>query len=168
MLYDRQTESLWSQLIGKAVSGVSVGKEIELVAMEQTRWFDWKSRYPNSLVLDVNTGFARDYSRSPYIGYANNEQLYFPVNNENSILPKKEKVLGITIGSINKAYPFSVLRKLPSALKDSINGKNIIIQYKQDSDSAVIKDENNKILPATTLFWFAWSAFHPETLIYKN
>ena len=168
LLYDRQTESLWSQLIGKAVSGISVGKEFELIAMERITWFDWKSRYPNSLVLNTKTGFDRDYSRSPYAGYEKSERLYFPVKNENSTLPKKEKVLGITINSVSKAYPFSALRKLNSALKDSVNGKDIIIQYKRDSDSAVIMDENEKVLPATTLFWFAWSAFHPDTLIYKN
>lgn len=167
LLYDRQTESLWSQLLGKAVSGPSVGKEIDLIAMEQTTWGNWKLRYPNSLVLDVNTGFERDYSRLPYAGYENNEQLYFPVNNENEILPKKEKVLGITINGVHKAYPFSILKKSNAELKDLVNNTNITISYNKESDSAIIKDEKGKLLPAITLFWFAWFAFHPDTLIYK-
>ncbi len=167
LLYDRQTESLWSQLLGKSVSGPSAGKEIELVAMEQTTWADWKLRHPNTLVLDVNTGFDRDYTRLLYDGYKNNEQLYFPVNNKNTILPNKEKVLGLTINGVHKAYPFSVLRNADKELEDTVNNMKVIISYNKEYDSATIIDKNGKLLPATTLFWFAWNAFHPGTLIYK-
>lgn len=168
LLYDRQTQSLWSQLIGKAVSGPSVGKGIELVAMEQTTWADWKSRYPKSLVLDINTGFSRDYTRLPYAGYESTEQLYFPVNNENASFSKKEKVLGVTINGIHKAYPFSVLKKTNGKIEDTIGTTKVIVTYNKDSDSANMHDENGKLLTATTLFWFAWNAFHPDTLIYSN
>ena len=167
LLYDRQTESLWSQLIGKAVSGPSVEKEIKLVGMEQTNWADWKFRHPSTQVLDVNTGFDRDYTRLPYAGYENQEQLYFPVNNKNAILPNKEKVLGISLDGIHKAYPFTVLKQTNKDIEDSINNTKVIVSYNKESGSATIKDEEGNLLPATTLFWFAWVAFHPDTLIYK-
>lgn len=168
LLYDRQTESLWSQLLGKAVSGSSVGKEIKLVAIEHTSWADWKFRYPNTLILDINTGFNRDYNRLPYAGYENNEQLYFPVNNQNVILANKEKVLGVTINGIQKAYPFKILKEGDKEIEDTVNKKKVVISYNKESDSATIKDENGNLLPATTLFWFAWVAFHPDTLIYNQ
>ncbi len=71
------------------------------------------------------------------------------------------------IDGVHKAYPFSVLRKVDSELEDTVNNTKIIITYNIGSDSATIKDESGNLLPATTLFWFAWNAFHPDTLIYK-
>jgi Protein of unknown function (DUF3179) len=86
LLYDRETESLWSQLMGQAVSGSSVNQNLELVSMEQTTWNNWKKRNPSTLVLSTETGFSRDYNRLPYDGYENNPQLYFPVKNKSNAL----------------------------------------------------------------------------------
>ena len=76
-------------------------------------------------------------------------------------------MLGLTINGVHKAYPFSVLRNTDKELEDTVNNMKIIITYNKEYDSATIKDKNGKLLPATTLFWFAWNAFHPDTLIYK-
>ena len=33
--------------------------------------------------------------------------------------------------------------------------------------SARIEDKQGNVLPAITMFWFAWYAFHPDTSVYE-
>ena len=167
LLYDRETESLWSQLMGSAVSGRSVDQKMELVAMEQTSWHDWQKRNPNTLVLSTATGFSRDYTRLPYDGYEASPRLYFPVNNKSNKLSNKERVIGISVDGVHKAYAFRVLRKADNLpITDTVNGIGIKVHFNKDSNSARITDVEGNLLNATTLFWFAWFAFHPDTEVY--
>ena len=62
VLWDRETESLWWPLIGKAVSGPL--KEVKLLEMDKSKWKDvqWKyvkDNYPNALVLKSGQDFER-------------------------------------------------------------------------------------------------------------
>ena len=74
--------------------------------------------------------------------------------------------MGVKILDVKKAYPFSRLAKADKPLKDVIAGKTLFIKYEEESNSAVIEDEQGKTVASTTLYWFAWSAFNPDTLIY--
>ncbi|MCR9290524.1 DUF3179 domain-containing protein [Saprospiraceae bacterium] len=62
VLWDRETESLWWPLIGKAVSGPL--KNVHLLEMDKSNWKDvkWKyikDNYPNALVLKSGQDFER-------------------------------------------------------------------------------------------------------------
>ena len=62
VLWDRETESLWWPLIGKAVSGPL--KNVNLLEMDNSNWKDvkWKyikDNYPNALVLQSGQDFER-------------------------------------------------------------------------------------------------------------
>ena len=62
ILWDRETESLWWPLIGKAVSGPL--KNVKLLEMDQSMWEDttWgyiKENYPNAQVLKSGQDFER-------------------------------------------------------------------------------------------------------------
>ncbi|MFQ5483563.1 MAG: DUF3179 domain-containing protein, partial [Nitrospinaceae bacterium] len=80
LLYDRQTESLWSQIKSEAVTGPLTGTRLRLLASTHTTWGDWKRRRPDTLVMSRNTGYRRDYGRNPYGDYDKNRTLFFPVN----------------------------------------------------------------------------------------
>lgn len=167
LLYDYATESLWSQLLGKAVSGEQSGKTLDYLPTAYTTWGEWKKRYPESLVLNSNTGFNRDYNRKLYAGYEDREQLMFPVKHKSNKLPGKEKVIGIEIKGAYKAYPLSQLAKAPNPKEDLFNGKILKIYYDKEAKTARITDLQGKELPAITLYWFAWYAFHPETELFE-
>lgn len=62
VLWDRETESLWWPLIGKAVSGPL--KDVKLLEMDESQWKDvtWeyiKAHYPNASVLKSDQDFKR-------------------------------------------------------------------------------------------------------------
>jgi len=167
LLYDHQTESLWSQIKSEAVTGSMTGARLRLLPSTHTNWESWKARHPDTLVLSEDTGYRRNYDQDPYEGYETSERLMFGVNTTNRKYHPKEKVIGVEIGKVTKAYPFSELSKAESPLKDVVAKKPIQIFYDRKSMTAIIRDEQNQEVPSVVGFWFAWYTFHPETLVFS-
>lgn len=62
ILWDRETESLWWPLIGKAVSGPLLHTPLKVYNQRrwaQTTWGSWKANHPNTLVLERGQDFER-------------------------------------------------------------------------------------------------------------
>jgi len=104
LLYDRATQSLWSQITAEAIAGPLKGAKLAPVALTHTTWADWKKRHPDTLVLSEETGFNRDYSRDPYAGYSTSARIMFPTANTSDRFPPKEPVLGVELNGARKAY----------------------------------------------------------------
>ena len=167
LLYDRETESLWSQLMFKAVSGPLVNQELEVLPTTNTTWENWKDKYPDSFVLSEETGFNRDYSRNPYPDYSSSSNLYFPVSKNDDRFHPKEMVIGVVINGKHKAYPFSELKKSKrKTIIDEFQEKKLRVEFSPESNSAEVFDEKGNLIPTVTNFWFAWYAFYPETKVF--
>ena len=128
LLYDHQTESLWSQLLEKAISGHLTGKRLEKLSYSRTSWKTWIKRNPNTLVLSPKTGYHRDYTRDPYEGYYKVGTIWFPVGEVRKDLSPKELIVGIEIKEEAKAYALGRLRERPGIIKDSVGGVSIEIE----------------------------------------
>ena len=167
LLYDRQTSSLWSQIRAQAISGPMKGSALSLIAADYTSWQDWKRQHPEGLVLDLNTGHSRDYSRDPYAGYENVATLYFDVQNRDQRFHEKEPVVGLTIEGKAKVWPLSELAKVDKwPLQDSLGGADLRINYRVHDKSVTIVDAKGVQLPAIPAYWFAWIAFYPDTQVF--
>lgn len=167
LLYDRQTASLWSQMMNKAISGPLKGQRLQTIAMSHTTWQDWQQRHPDSLVLSTNTGYRRDYTTNPYRGYELDRKIWFPIVAKNNNHHPKALIIGIEIDGKFKGYPFSELEQLGTDLKDNFAGHDLIIRFNRQHQSANISDRQGNELPTVTTFWFAWYAFHPQGLVFK-
>ena len=170
LLYDRQTESLWSQLLRRAVSGEFVGATLASLPIQHTTWGDWRRQYPDSRALSVDTGFSRDYRRDPYAGYDKEAATIFPTSPKAPpSLHSKEWVLGIAANGEAKAYPFSELKKHgEKTFADRVGGRDIVLHWNAKARAARMEAGDNKPPPdATRAFWFAWFAFHPQTKIFR-
>ena len=169
LFYDRQTESLWSQIAAKAVSGKLAGTELQQLVLAHTTWSDWLEQHPRTLVLSTKTGYLRSYNINPYAGYEQSRKLYFQVNHK---APKtyhpKERVLGLNASGIYKAYPFMELNKHGmSQFVDVVNEQSFTILWDQEHQSGRIMDSDNTEVPLMQAFWFAWFGFHPETEVFQ-
>jgi hypothetical protein len=172
LLYDRGTESLWSQLKQQAISGRLKGSRLQALPLEHTTWADWHARHPATLVLSTDTGFARDYAHDPYAGYERVQRLLFSVEHRDDRFEPKEWVLGVTIGDARKAYPFSVLDRAARdggthELRDTVGGQAIYVRYDARHRTAQALDAQRRALPSVMAFWFAWVAFNPNTEVYR-
>jgi hypothetical protein len=166
LLYDRQTESLWSQIRRQAVSGPMKGAKLQPVVLTHTRWRDWKRHHPGTLVLSMDTGYRRDYSRSPYAGYGVNRELWFPVQARDDRYHPKEPVLGLELAGRFKAYPFSELARTSGVVHDTFAGHRVVVRYDAANKKAGAVDDNGRSLVGVTAYWFAWYAFHPDTAVF--
>jgi hypothetical protein len=59
VMFDRETESLWNQLLLGAQCGPERGAELQRVPVVETTWGERRRRHPNSTVMTSNTGFDR-------------------------------------------------------------------------------------------------------------
>lgn len=166
LLYDRKTESLWSQIMAVAISGKLKGKKLDRLVMKDTTWRKWKTLFPKTHVLSTDTGYSRNYQRHPYGDYDLNSAIYFPLTHTNKRYHAKEKILAVEINNKFKAYPFSELAKTTGTVTDLFAGKKLQIKFDAKSRTGAVY-HNNKEIPATTLFWFAWVAFHPDTDVFS-
>jgi hypothetical protein len=108
LMFDDATKSLWSSLTGRPVVGPLVGSGLELRALPvvTTRWGEWRKLHPDTTVLSLDTGFARDYSEgAAYRAYFGTDALMFDVALRDGRLPNKAEVL--------------VLRSLPTGDADA-------------------------------------------------
>jgi len=167
LLYDRESESLWSQLMHEAVSGPHKGSKLTIIPTANTTWKEWKDLYPETKVLTTQTGHRRDYSRTPYSGYDESDQTYFPVNHSSNLYHSKDWVAVVTINGESKAYPFEELSKSKSPIHDKVGEKSVKVYFNLINHSARIVDSMDNELPYYSTYWFAWYAFHPEGKVYK-
>ncbi len=169
LLYDRETETLWSQILSKGISGKLVGSELDIIPSSHTSWKAWREKHPNTEVLSTNTGSSRNYDRTPYAGYDKGRETYFPLAFRSQKYHPKERVLGVSINGKHKVYPFTELAKIKRGLlEDTFSGQVLHLSFDAENRDGLIKDNSGDILPSINTFWFAWYAFHPDTEIYRE
>ena len=167
LMYDRQSQSLWSQLAMKAISGKDVNTPLKWIASEHLTWRAWREKYPDSLILSTDTGFRRHYQQQAYAAYFASDKTMFPVKKTRQELSNKEKVLGVIVEGQAKAYP---LNKLPDnqPVHDTIGTKQVVIHYDRKTHFPRFTSAAGEDIPAVVVFWFAWQAFYPQTKLWDK
>jgi len=163
LMYDRETESLWSQISAEAVTGPSLGKRLRLLRARTELWGAWKAQHPDTTVLTRSTGHTRRYGSSPYGDYAGSERLLFPVRFDRRYHPKMP-TLGLRVpGGAARAYPALELQRAGGVIEEVFAGHAVRVAY--DEQAQGFRVEAPESLEVVEGFWFAWSAFHPETSV---
>ncbi len=167
LMYDRQTESLWSQLEMAAISGPQVTQRLHVLPAQHMTWSAWKTEHPNGLVLSTDTGLGRNYDRLPYGDYEQSPRLMFPVKSNRKDLPTKARVAGVVINGVARAYPQD---RLPDdqAIEDMVGGTTVRVRFDRAGRRITISDMDGKPVPYIPAYWFAWQAFHPDTTIWSK
>ncbi len=129
VMYDRLTDSYWSQILGKAIIGELSGYQLEAVPTDTVRWKDWKANHPDTLVLSKDTGFIRSYDYNPYSGYQQDQTAVWPtVKFIDTRLGPKEIVQGVVFGDTAKAYHEETIKKV-GVLNDEVSGALLLILW---------------------------------------
>ena len=96
VMYDRQTETLWSHFTAEAIHGTLTGSTLETIPMATVSWASFRDAHPDGLVLSRETGHQRNYGRNPYPGYDEPGEAPFLFDGEvDGRLAVKERVIGI-------------------------------------------------------------------------
>ena len=166
LMYDRQTESLWSQLRRGAVSGPLIGSSLRHLPAEHLTFGAWRRRHPEGQVLSTDTGFDRQYGYMPYASYVSSDELSFPVKQLRRDLRNKEMVAGVMVGG--QAFAL-----VPARLEDGKaaelvhNGQKLLVRYDaQGRHLEVLREGTRDRVAHAPAYWFAWQAFYPDTLVW--
>ena len=100
VMYDRQTQSLWTHFDGKAVVGHLAGAQLDFYPTQIIAWSEWSQENPEGQVLVGEAGGRSldAYGRNPYVGYETSTNLLSPSFQSEAIderLPSKERVIGL-------------------------------------------------------------------------
>lgn len=138
--YDRATNSLWSQVGNLCFTGPLVRNEPEHFPVFEASWKTWKTLFPGSQVLSDQTGFDRNYNFYPYFDYKENHQkIPFPLETDDTRLPRKERVLGVVIDETGprvgaRVYRFSSLAEQGiTVINDFVKSDPIVVVGSQEA-----------------------------------
>lgn len=167
VMYDRKTDSYWSQIEGLAIVGELTGTKLIPISIDTVVWRDWEKGHPDSEVLSQETGFSRSYGRDPYGNYYEDSFLLFPVENEDDRIHPKTVIFGIQVNGIYKAYKEDDLKEL-KVIEDTIGGIRTKVERDDSGIVNFTNSETGEEIVKEKDFWFAWYAFHPDTELYTK
>jgi hypothetical protein len=193
VMYDRQTESLWTHFDGRAVVGDLLGVELEIKPVVTVSWADAVERWPDALVLD-RPGSVRPYGTSPYPGYEGMDEPlpgYFSGEVEGR-LPSRTRVVGLRHDDVAVAVERSLIEAEGSLVVDvgglavrldhrpgtrsPLDGAEVASGVDIGSITAVAVDPGSGSgtdpdsaapvpVPLLDTFWFAWVTYNPDTVV---
>ncbi|WP_219419023.1 DUF3179 domain-containing protein [Pseudonocardia nigra] len=127
VMYDRQTESLWSQIEGRAIAGMLAGAELNRVPVQTVTWAQWRAANPDGWVLSRDTGVDRDYGRNPYTGYdAPGSQPFLFDGAPDPRLPPKERVAALGGDADPVAVPLIALTEA-GVVEVEVAGRTVVV-----------------------------------------
>lgn len=170
IMYDKKTNSLWSQILGEAILGEMAGLKLETIPSFQICYHSFKKLYPEGRVLSRETGFFRFYGDDPYNDYYIIPQTFFPISRDDKRLFPKAFILGVMIENRPKAYWIEAIKR-NKYIEDKVTNGRLILEYHKNLGLVnILYEKNNgsleKINP-TPCFWFLWASAHPDTEIYR-
>ena len=145
VMYDHQTDTLWSQFLRRGVKGELAGVELDVVPMTQTTWALWRDLHPDTLVLDKRGSSGGDYYSSYY---RDGSAGVLGESRKDDRLDRKELVLGVDFDGNTQAYPFRVLMAAP-VVNDSFAGVDVLVFFDAGTETALVFDRNVDGRPLT-------------------
>src|SRR5262249_41641335 len=140
VMYDRQSHSLWAQMEGLAIVGIRAGTRLTLVPANTISFEQWRTTHPAGKVLSRNTGHSRSYGTNPYRAYDQPQLGPFLFRGRPAPrLAPKERVVGIKLGEVARAYPWPLLAER-RVVHDRLANQDLVIFYLPGTLSAL--DEN--------------------------
>ena len=140
ILYDRATDSNWSQMLQQAVFGPKSGDLLSAkqVLTIETTWRQWKIWFPETLLLSEETEFSRNYNLYPYGDYLGSSATLFAVDNQDDErMFAKERALGVMIENGTKIYQISEFDDDFQVLNESIANVPYLVIGSRDSQFAL-------------------------------
>ncbi len=142
VMYDHQTGNLWNAARGQALTGKPgvAGEMLTPLNVTKMTWKAWKNRHPETFVLDINTGYSKDYEKtSPFFDREEELQTDPPSENNKPDLAKENfarnpLVYGIYLNGRAKAYPIKELQE-KGIVNDALGGVNFVLLYTGEAEA---------------------------------
>jgi len=137
VMYDRQTETLWSHFTGEGIIGELTGTDLDVFPLATVSWQTFREANPDGVVLSRDTGFSRDYGRNPYPGYDDVDGIPFLFQGEvDGRYTALTRIVGIEDGDDAVGIPLADLREA-RVITGSIGGRPLVAWWAAGTASAL-------------------------------
>lgn len=158
IMCDRDTQSVWLQVEGKAVKGPMTGAQLKPGALLDTTWGQWKRRHPDTLVMSPDNDykkFYRDKGKAEPRGYDRFPMPFFErsLTRTDKRLPMFDKVLAVTLPAVtnvsdtnpgtksvntalHRAYPLAALKDAKGVVNDTFGTLPVVVALETDTQTA--------------------------------
>ncbi|MBF2017275.1 MAG: DUF3179 domain-containing protein [Rivularia sp. T60_A2020_040] len=169
VMYDRADDTLYSQPWGVGVVGPKNNRALKRLSGVKTTIAAWLAKHPNSKILSTETGHERDYLRYPYGSYYTNNEILFPVRNQNQRQVHPKAIVSYVwepdnqtpknqFSGVNHQFPHQELEKVGQKVVD-FNGRKIRATWDKELKTVLVKELDGKQIPSSTSFAFVYPAF---------
>ena len=137
VMWDDVTDSLWQQITGEGIVGTLAGRQLTLVPSSIVSFSEFVESFPEGEVMSRDTGFNRRYGLNPYEFYSSRRTPFGFFDEEpDDRFPALERVVGVSIDDVEKAYPFSVISG-PGVVNDVVAGTDVVVFWGGDTADAL-------------------------------
>lgn len=166
IMMDRETETLWSHVTGKAIRGPLKGRRLEMLPVAHTTWKEWLAAHPDTRVL------AKDapVKGSVYQSYHSDPERFGITRAKRAIsrLPGKALVHGTVVNGSAVAVADKALTEKTKEREAEVSGRKIVFRRSPDGGIRAFEAESGRELPVTRAYWFAWITFYPGTQLIEE
>jgi hypothetical protein len=168
VMYDLVTSSVFDTFTGDAVSGPLREAEVTLsqATVVRSTWAEWKRENPETQIIARDGGINRTYELDPLEGRDDNGPI-FPIGDVDDRLDVQEFVVGVLLeDGTALAFPSEEATAAFNAGESvELNG----VELRESGDGlAAVDGASGEEIAAHEAFWFAWSQFHPDTLLWER
>jgi len=147
VMLDRNTETLWQQLMGVAIVGELDKKQLDILPSLIISVEEFFNRYPQGKILSKKTGFLdseKHYGTNPYKNYDDKNskpyERFFDSDKIDKRLPPMERIVDIENNGKYKVYTFKSIEK-KGVINDTFESKNVVL-FHQSGTVSILDQEN--------------------------
>ena len=166
VMYDLVTKSVFDTFTGAAVSGPlrEQGVVLNQATVVTTTWGEWKAAHPETTIIAEDGGIGRRYSLDPLRGRDNNGPI-FPIGDLDGRLGVHDQVFGVVLAD-GTPIAFGV-DAAAAALEAGRTVELGGVTLRLDGGGVRAVDAAGNEIEGHQSFWFAWSQFMPDTLLWE-
>ncbi|MBM3366916.1 MAG: DUF3179 domain-containing protein [Betaproteobacteria bacterium] len=165
-MYDLSTWSAVDTFTGKAISGPLRAAVVTLrqATAVTSSCGAWRAAHPKTTIVAPDGGIGRSYPCDPLHGRDDKGPI-FPVGDVDPRLGVHEVVLGVTAANGKPVSFARAAARLALSAGERVTIAGVSVRADGDGLRAFIGAAK---APAHEAFWFAWSQFHPGTLLWER
>jgi hypothetical protein len=162
-MVDLESGSAFHTFTGRAATGPlrEAGVVLEPLTVTVTTWGEWRAMQPETRIVARDGGIGRTYPDDPLCGRDDAGPI-FPIGPSDTRLPAQAAVIGV-IGPGERPVAFHA----DAARAELAAGRTVAFDGVElhGGDLRATDDEGRELVSQES-FWFAWSQFHPSTLLW--
>ena len=164
VMFDVHSYSVFDTFLGHAVTGplAEIGVQLNQAPVVTTTWGQWKAAHPDTTVLIEELALGRNFD---FRAGRDAQGPIFPVGDVDPRLGVQEDVIGV-LNADGQAIAFPRGRAflaLDRGEPIEVEGVRLVLDA---GGIRAVDAASGQDLGSHQAFWFAWSQFHPNTLLW--